>query len=145
MAARPSDGIVLRLYQCFGRANHGRDPTELVLASARSPFLEERLGAYSLLRALASRGVCVRTLLLYEPRDADDDGSTGFLDWFLNPDLEVAGEGRTAKHQIVEAMLSKNSNFLGGLLPTKALQRLEEWRRRGPNFACAAPRDMATE
>jgi len=141
---RPSDGVVLRLYQALGRANSGRDATELVLASAKSPFLEERLGAYAILRALASRGVCVRLLLLYNDGSTDNDSSS-FLDWFLNQDLESTTEGKRAKYQIVDSLLSKNSDFLGGLLPERALRQLEEWRRRGPNFVTAVSREMATE
>eukprot|EP00579_Thalassiosira_antarctica_P007611 CAMPEP_0201876904 /NCGR_PEP_ID=MMETSP0902-20130614/8448_1 /ASSEMBLY_ACC=CAM_ASM_000551 /TAXON_ID=420261 /ORGANISM="Thalassiosira antarctica, Strain CCMP982" /LENGTH=580 /DNA_ID=CAMNT_0048404241 /DNA_START=116 /DNA_END=1858 /DNA_ORIENTATION=- len=139
---RPSDNIVLQLYQDFSHANNERNSAELILASARSPFVEERLGAYNILRALVSRGVCVRLLLLY------DDGSgngTGFLDWLLNQDLECTIEGKKAKYQIVDTMLSQNSDLIGGLLPANALRQLEEWRRKGPHFVNAAQFEMATE
>ena len=60
----PSDSIVLQLYQQLGDANNGINSTELILDSAKSPFVEERLGAYDLLRALVMRGNIVRLLLL---------------------------------------------------------------------------------
>lgn len=138
-AARPSDSVALRLYQTFGRANNGRDSTELVMASAKSPFVEERVGAYAILQAMVSRGVGVRLLLLYN----DDGGS--FLDWLLNQELESTKEGKEAKYRIVDSMLSRNGDLLGGLIPARALRRLEEWRRKGPHFATTIPWEMATE
>eukprot|EP01083_Nonionella_stella_P259317 885560_1 len=143
-AARPDDNIVLQLYQAFSRANNERDSTELILTSAKSPFVEERLGAYSILRALVMRGVCVRLLLLY-----DDGTGTGressFLEWLLNQQLESTSEGKKAKYEIVESMLSQNSNIIGGLLPARALRQLEEWRRSGPNFMTTVSWELATE
>ncbi|KAL7543010.1 hypothetical protein ACHAXR_012309 [Thalassiosira sp. AJA248-18] len=137
---RPNDSIVLQLYQAFSHANNDRDSTELILASAKSPFEEERLGAYNMLRALVMRGVGVRLLLLY-----DDGSGSGFLDWLLNQELESAIEGKKAKYQIVDSMLSANSNLLGGLLPARALRQLEEWRRSGPNFMTTVSWELATE
>jgi hypothetical protein len=142
-ATRPSDSIVLQLYQAFGQANNERDSTELILASAKSPFLEERLGAYSILRALVMRGVGVRLLLLYG--DGGVEGSDdNFLEWLLRG-LESTSEGKKAKYLIVDSMLSQNSNLIAGLLPAKVLRQLSEWRRIGPNFTSTMPLEMATE
>ncbi|KAL3762726.1 hypothetical protein ACHAWU_001671 [Discostella pseudostelligera] len=143
---RPSDSIVLQLYQAFSHANHERDATELLLASAKSPFVEERLGAYDMLRAMVMRGVGVRLLLLYDD-GTGNNGSRGgsFLEWLLDQDLESTIEGKKAKYEIVHAMLSCNSDIIGGLLPPRALRQLEAWDRSGPSFMVTVPWDMATE
>jgi hypothetical protein len=143
-ALRPSDSIVLQLYQAFSHANHERDSTELILASAKSPFVEERLGAYDILRALVMRSVGLRLLLLYDDGIGKGSGSS-FLEWMLNQDLEYTVEGKKAKYQIAESMLSCNGDVIGGLLPARALRQMEEWVRGGPNFVTKVPRDMVTE
>ncbi len=56
-AMRPSDSIVFQLYQVFSHANHERDLTELILASAKLPFVGEQMGAYNILRALVMQNV----------------------------------------------------------------------------------------
>lgn len=139
---RPSDSIVLQLYQAFSHANYERDSTGLILASAKSPFVEERLGAYDILRALVMRSVGLRLLLLYD--DGAGNGSS-FLDWLLNRDLEHTTQGKLAKYQVAESMLSCNRDVVGGLLPAKALRQLEEWIRGGPNFVTTVAWEMATE
>ena len=49
---RPNDAMALKLYQSFTEADNNKDAMELLLASAKSPFVEERLGAYTLFKAL---------------------------------------------------------------------------------------------
>ena len=141
---RPSDSLVLQLYQTFSHANHERDSTELILASAKSPFVEERLGAYDILRALVMRNVGLRLLLLYDDGTGKGSGSS-FLEWLLNQDLEYTVEGKKAKYKIAKSMLSCNGNVIGGLLTAKALRQLEEWVRSGPNFVTTVQWEMATE
>ena len=141
---RPSDSIALQLYQSFSHANHERDATELLLASAKSPFVEERLGAYDMIRALVMRGVGVRLLLLYNDGSSNNVGGS-FLEWLLNHDLECTIEGKKAKYDIVHSMLSCNVDIIGGLLPQKTLRQLEAWDRSGPSFMITVPWDMATE
>ncbi len=141
---RPSDNIVLQLYQTFSHANQDRDATELLLASAKSPFVEERLGAYDMIRALVMRGVGVRLLLLYDDGTSNDGGGS-FLEWLLNHELECTIEGKKAKYEIVHLMLSCNVDIIGGLLPQKTLHQLEAWDRSGPSFMVTVPWDMATE
>lgn len=141
---RPTDGTVKQLYEAFSCANHERDSMELILASAKSPFVEERLGAYNMLRALVMRGVCLRLLLLYDD-GTSNHGESSFLEWLLNQELESDREGKKAKYQIVNSMLSCNSEIVGGLLPEKALRQLEEWRSAGPNFRTTVTWEMATE
>jgi hypothetical protein len=142
IASRPSDNFALQLCHALSQANYDRDSTELILTSAKSPFIEERLGAYDILKALVMRSVGLRLLLLYD--DGTGSGS-GYLDWLLNQDLEHTVEGKKAKYQIAESMISCNRDVIGGLLPTKVLRQLEEWIRRGPNFVTTATWEMATE
>ncbi|KAL3804690.1 hypothetical protein HJC23_008505 [Cyclotella cryptica] len=139
---RPNDAIVLQLYQAFSEANGHRDPTELLLTSAKSPFVEERLGAYTVLKALVMRGAAVRLLLLYNDVDS---GKNSFLEWLLNHDNESTTEGRNAKYQIVNTMLSLSGNLICGLIPEKLMRELELWNERGPQFRRTIPWEMATE
>lgn len=138
----PNDSTVLQLYQAFSRANDQRDTTELILSSAKSPFIEERLGAYNILKSLVMRGVIVRLLLLYD--DGTGNGSS-FLEWLLNPDAESITDGKKAKYEIVKALLDSNIDILGGLISTRAFRQLQEWKRNGPNFMATQSLEMATE
>jgi hypothetical protein len=143
---RPADGIAIRLYRAFGDANNDRDPTEVILASAKSPFIEERLGAYDILRALVMRSACLRLLLLFDDGTGKSSGGSGsFLEWLLNQDMEYTVEGKRAKYHIAESMLSCNASIIGGLLPPRGLSQVEEWIRKGPNFVTAESWEMATE
>mmetsp|Transcript_27404 Transcript_27404/g.44559 ORF Transcript_27404/g.44559 Transcript_27404/m.44559 type:complete len:546 (+) Transcript_27404:120-1757(+) len=135
-----SDYVSLSLYHAFGEANNQRDPTECVLSSAKSPFVEERLGAYNLLRAMASRRCCVRMLLLYK---GDDDNSI-FVEWLLNQDTESTNEGRQARFKILESLLADVNN-IEGLISTKAFREMQLWMKRGPAHTTAVPWNLATE
>ena len=139
---RPNDAIVLQLYQAFSEANHNRDPTELVLASVKSPFAEERFGAYAVLKALVIRGAAVSLLLLYSDVDK---GQNLFLEWLLNQENERTTEGRNDKYQIVHTMVSRHGCLIGGLIPNKMMRELEMWNERGPGFTRTIPWEMATE
>ena len=142
--SRPADSIVLQLYMELSRANNKTDSTELILASAKSPFLEERLGAYDILRALVMRGVVVRLLLLYD--DGTGNGRcSSFLEWLLNQDTESISEGKKAKYQVAMALLNSNTDMLGGLISARELRQLEEWKRGGPNYYSTTTVEMATE
>lgn len=134
IVSRPSDSNVLQLYQQLGDANNGIDSAELILDSAQSPFVEERLGAYDLLRALVMRGNIVRLLLL--------QGS--FIELLLNQDIESTIEGKKSKYKIVVALLESNANILGGLISNKALLTLQELKEGGPNFKTTTY-ELATE
>mmetsp|Transcript_21733 Transcript_21733/g.43511 ORF Transcript_21733/g.43511 Transcript_21733/m.43511 type:complete len:545 (+) Transcript_21733:19-1653(+) len=137
---RPSDYISLSLYHAFGEANNQKDPTECLLVSAKSPFVEERLGAYNVLRAMASRGCCVRMLLLYK----GEDGNSIFVEWLLNQDNEFTNEGRQAKYNIVQSLLADDNN-IEGLISTKAFREMQLWMKRGPAHTTTVPWDLATE
>lgn len=137
---RPTDYIALSLYHAFGEANNQKDPAECVLASAKSPFVEERLGAYNLLRALASRRCCVRMLLLHK----GEDGNSIFVESLLNQDNESTNEGRLAKYKILESLLADDNN-IEGLISTKAFREMQLWIKRGPAHTTTVPWNLATE
>ena len=54
------------------------------------------------------RGAAVSLLLLYNDVDS---GKNSFLEWLLNHDNESTTEGRIAKYQIVNTMLSLCGSF----------------------------------
>lgn len=144
---RPNDAIVIQLFHAFSTANNREDSTELLLTSAKSPFVEVRLGAYSVLQALVMRGVCIRLLLLYNDGTSSGSGTcqSSFLEWLLRKENESTSEGKQAKYQIVDALLSCNAGIIRGLIPEKALRELEVWKEKGPHYAKTIPWDMATE
>ena len=108
--------------------------------------MEERLGAYDMIRALVMRGVGVRLLLLYDDGIGNNGSGCGsFLEWLLNQDLECTIEGKKAKYEIVHSMLTCNVEIISGLLPPTALRQLETWNRSGPSFMTTVPWDLATE
>ena len=138
---KPNDIIALQLYQAFSNANGDRDATDLLLNSAKSPFIEERLGAYTLFKALVMRGATLQLLLLHN----DDSGNISFLVWLLNHDNESTTEGRVAKYQIVHTMMSRSGTLIRGLIPDKMARELEVWDKNGPHYAKSIPWEMATE
>ena len=125
---RPNDYITLSLYHAFGESNNQKDPTECLLKSAKSPFVEERLGAYTVLRAMVSRGCGVRMLLLHK----QDNGNSIFVEWLLNHENEITYEGRKAKYEIVNSLLTCDNNIIEGLISSKAFREMQLWMKRGP-------------
>jgi len=140
-STRPNDVISLQLYQAFSDANFSRDATEVLLTSAKSPFVEERLGAYTLLNALVMRGATLQLLLLYNTESENNS----FLEWLLNQENESTIEGRLGKYQIVSTMLSRSGSLIAGLIPPKMARELETWNKNGPHYGKSTSRDMATE
>jgi hypothetical protein len=138
---RPNDAIALQLYQAFSEANSNRDATKLLLASAKSPFVEERLGAYTMLKALVMRGATLQLLLLHN----DENSKISFLVWLLNQDNESTTEGRVAKYNIVNTMMSRSGSLIRGLIPDKLAKELQIWNNIGPHYAKSIPWEMATE
>eukprot|EP00956_Cyclotella_meneghiniana_P020278 scaffold35500_cov82-Cyclotella_meneghiniana.AAC.2 len=138
---RPNDAIALQLYQAFTEANNNKDAMELLLASAKSPFVEERLGAYTLFKALVMRGPILQLMLLHN----DDSGNISFLVWLLNHNSESTSEGRIAKYQIVNTMMSRSGSLIGGLIPDKMARELKLWNEQGPHYVKSIPWEMATE
>jgi hypothetical protein len=88
------------------------------------------------------RGAAVRLLLLHNDVDS---GKNAFLEWLLNHDNESTTEGRNAKYQIVNTMLSLNGSLIRGLIPEKIMRELELWNERGPQFRRTIPWETATE
>jgi hypothetical protein len=144
VTSRPSDYIALTLYHAFGEANNQKDPTECLLVSAKSPFVEERLGAYNVFRAMVMRGTCARLLLLHRESGVDCNGTSIFLKWLLNHDNESTSEGRQAKYSIAESLLSGVNN-IDGLIPNSTIREMQLWMKRGPAHTQTLPWDMATE
>ena len=140
-SARPSDRMVMDLLQSFGKANDYRDPTELLLASARAPFIEERLGSLDVLRALSMRGASLRMMLTY---DGGTEGCT-FVEWLMDKESEPTLEGKKAKYELVSSMLDCNSTIIGGVLPSAVVKELDEWKRGGPSHRRPISWEMATE
>ena len=140
-APRPNDAIALQLYHAFSDANNSRDATDLLLASAKSPFVEERLGAYTLSKALVMRGATLQLLLLHN----DESGNISFLVWLLNHDNESTTEGRVAKYQIVNTMMTRSGTLIQGLIPDKMARELRLWNEKGPHYLKSVPHEMATE
>jgi hypothetical protein len=138
---RPNDAIALQLYQAFSDANGSRDATDLLLASAKSPFVEERLGAYCLFKALVMRGAMLQLLLLHK----DESGDISVLVWLLNHQNESTTEGRLAKYQIVNTMMSRSGTLIRGLIPDKMARELQLWIEKGPAYTKSIPWEMATE
>jgi hypothetical protein len=138
---RPNDAIALQLYQAFSDANGSRDATDLLLASAKSPFVEERLGAYCLFKALVMRGAMLQLLLLHK----DESGDISVLVWLLNHQNESTTEGRLAKYQIVNTMMSRSGALIRGLIPDKMARELQLWIEKGPAYTKSIPWEMATE
>jgi hypothetical protein len=139
--ARPNDAIALQLYQAFSDANGSRDATDLLLASAKSPFVEERLGAYCLFKTLVMRGATLQMLLLHK----DENGNISVLVWLLNHHNESTTEGRLAKYQIVDTMMSCSGTLIRGLIPDKMARELQLWVEKGPAYTKSIPWEMATE
>ena len=138
---KPNDAIALQLLKAFSDSNGNRDAIDLLLNSAKSPFIEERLGAYTLFKALVIRGATLQLLLLHN----DDSGNISFLVSLLNRDNESTTEGRIAKYQIVHTMMSRSDTLIKGLIPEKMARELEVWHNNGPHYAKAMPWEMATE
>jgi hypothetical protein len=79
-------------------------------------------------------------LLLYK----GDDGNSTFVEWLLNQDNESTNEGRQAKYNIVQSLLSDDNN-IEGLISTKAFREMQLWRKRGSSHRTTIPWDLATE
>jgi hypothetical protein len=123
----PSDAMANRLLGALSEMNRDKDAIELILGMAMaSPWVEERLGSYALLTAIARRGrQGVQTLFLH----------AGFLEFVTSRDsrgMEVTKEGKEAKFEIIQAILQ---NHVGKeLLAEPIVQQLETMIRQGPHY-----------
>mmetsp|Transcript_35160 Transcript_35160/g.83985 ORF Transcript_35160/g.83985 Transcript_35160/m.83985 type:complete len:525 (-) Transcript_35160:151-1725(-) len=140
-SARPSDRMVIKLLQTFGEANDHRDPTELLIASAKAPFIEERLGSVDVIRALSMRGASLRMMLLY---NGGTEGCT-FVDWLMDEENDPTREGKKAKYELISSMLECNSTIIEGVLPSAVVRELLEWKKGGPSHRRRISWEMATQ
>ena len=139
--ARPSERMVIHLLKMFGEANGHRDPTEVLIASAKAPFIEERLGSVHALRALSMRGASLRMMLTYS---GGTEGCT-FVDWLMDNENEPNFDVDKAKYQLVSSMLDCNSTVVGGVLPPAVVRELDEWKKGGPSHRRSISWDVATQ
>lgn len=116
----PSNALAMRLYSSLGLVN-GRDSTELVLSLAKSPLVEERLGAYALLESVAKQGTGAQVLLT----------SPGFFDFLVDRQTESTKEGKEAKFAIVQAIMNSSAR---GLLADDIVKQLEKILKEGPYY-----------
>jgi hypothetical protein len=121
-----------RLYFTFGQVNND-EPTKLVLALARSPLPELRLGAYALLTAVAKLTPGPQVLL----------GDAQFLEFLLSrPPHETIKEGREAKFTLVKTIYNSN---VKGLLADNIVKQLEKYIGQGAHFVESVTWELATE
>lgn len=126
----PSSALAMRLYSSLGLVN-GRDATEIVMSLAKSPLIEERLGAYALLEAVAKQGTGAQVLLT----------QAGFFDFLVDRDHESTKEGKEAKFAIVQAILNSSAR---GLLADEIVNQLETIKKQGPYFVKTQPWEVST-
>ena len=126
----PSSALAMRLYSSLGFVN-GRDATTIVLSLAKSPLVEERLGAYALLEAVAKQGTGAQVLLSHE----------GFFDFLVNREIESTKEGKEAKYAVVQAIANSSAR---GLLADNIVKRLDEIIKQGPYYVKTVPWEVMT-
>eukprot|EP00550_Attheya_septentrionalis_P003891 CAMPEP_0198287396 /NCGR_PEP_ID=MMETSP1449-20131203/6231_1 /TAXON_ID=420275 /ORGANISM="Attheya septentrionalis, Strain CCMP2084" /LENGTH=586 /DNA_ID=CAMNT_0043985347 /DNA_START=78 /DNA_END=1834 /DNA_ORIENTATION=- len=114
----PSNAMANRLLGALSEMNRDKDAIELILDMATaSPWVEERLGSYALLKAIAQRGrQGIQTLFLH----------AGFLEFVTSRD-QTAKEGKEAKFEIIQAILQNDAGK--ELLAEPIVQQLETMMR----------------
>jgi len=129
-AVVPSSALAMRLYSTLGLVN-GRDATEIVLSLAKSPLVEERLGAYALLEAVAKQGTGAQVLLTHE----------GFFDFLVNREIESTKEGKESKFAVVQAIMNSSAR---GLLADDIVETLDKILKQGPYYVKTVPWEVMT-
>eukprot|EP00978_Attheya_sp_CCMP212_P013754 scaffold34607_cov52-Attheya_sp.AAC.2 len=119
----PSNTMANRLLGALSEMNRDKDAIELILGMAiQSPWVEERLGSFALLKAIARRGrQGVQTLFLH----------AGFLEFITSRD-QTAKEGKEAKFEIIQAILQNDAGK--ELLAEPIVQQLETMIKQGPYY-----------
>jgi hypothetical protein len=125
-----SNEDAMMLFSMLGKSNN-QDPAKLVIALAKSPLPEVRLGAYALLRAVAKLETGGQ-LLFTEP---------GFFEFLMNRDNERILEGKEAKFAVVEAVVNSP---VKGLLAQDIVRQLERYLQQGPQYIKAMTWELAT-
>lgn len=124
-----SDQLGIRLYTALGQTN-GADSTDLVLSLTRSSLPELRLGAYTLLEAVAKLPTGGQVLFM----------NGEFYDFLINRSYETTNEGREARFAVVKAVLNSK---VKGLLAEDIVRQLETYVSQGPHFVKALQWEVA--
>jgi hypothetical protein len=120
-APRISNQMGMKLFSMLGTVN-GPESTEMLLTLTRSPLPETRLGAYSLLEAVAKLPTGGQVLFTHG----------GFYEFLIGRQVEQTMEGREAKFAIVQAVLASE---VKGLLADEIVRELEKYIAQGPHYA----------
>ena len=129
--SRHSSADLLKLYSFVGRANN-QESTSMLLKFASSPIPEIRLGAYTLLKAVAKLPSGGQLLF----------STANFIDFLLSREGENTKEGRERRFAIVQAI---NQSPVKGLLADEIARKIEKHVAEGPHFVKAISWELATE
>jgi len=130
---RLSSAMTVKLFAAVGQTNdpNQADTMGILLKLAKSPIPEIRVGVYTLLGAVAKLQAAGQILWNHGE----------FFPLILSRD-ESTKEGRQAKYDIVEAILSSD---LKTLLADGLVKQLETYRDQGPHYKKALTWDVATD
>ncbi|CAB9515172.1 ATPase regulatory subunit 5 [Seminavis robusta] len=128
-----SSNLAMKLYAALGQTNsNDGNSTDVVLALAKSPLPETRLGAYNLMRAMANTPTGSQVLLTHP----------GFYVFLISREGETTKEGKEAKYAVVQAVMNSP---VKGLLAADILQTLDRILKEGPHFVQPIRPDLMTE
>ncbi|XP_023224982.1 26S proteasome non-ATPase regulatory subunit 5-like [Centruroides sculpturatus] len=97
-------------------------PMTTLMAYCKSPFLDLRCGALSVLQAIASQVWGVKELASFP----------GFLEYLLDRSTEYTKEGKECKFGVVEVLLK--SPIIENIYNTEAIMQLREFYKMGPFY-----------
>lgn len=128
---RHSNADLIKLYALVGSTNN-QESTTMLLDFGKSPMPELRLGAYTLLEAVARLPTGGQVLL----------STADFIDFLLSRENEKTKEGREARFAIVQAI---NESPVKALLADEITKRIEQHVSQGPHYVKSIPWELATE
>lgn len=128
----PTNKAGLKLFSTLGQTNNGEDPSEMVLSLAKSPVIETRLAAYTLMKAVATLQTGGQVLMM----------CPGLFEFLINRDVEKTKEGREAKYEVVRTIVGSE---VKGLLAEDIAKQLEKYVKDGPHYQKAMSWELATE
>jgi len=126
----PPNAATMKLYTSVGRTND-KETTDLILSIARSPLPEARLGAYTILIAVAKLSAGGQVLFTHP----------GFYEWLMSREGETTKEGREAKYTLVEVIVGSQ---VKGLLADEIVKKLEQYIKQGPHYLKPMAWEVAT-
>ena len=129
----PSSAMAMKLFTQLGNTNNSQDSTELLLELAKSPIQETRLGAYNLMRAVATRITTGSQVLL---------SHTGFYEFLIRREGESTKEGKEGKFAIVEAVYKSPAK---GLLADDIVRKLEQILKQGAHYVEPLKPELMTD